>query len=370
MPKRVDPDSIDLLGGRAHGKKIATYAAQAKTASRPLLERAIREGSADVREAAVVALAGFDAEAALALVEAQLAGKVNKRERTSLVWCLFLVGTDAAVERALANTLAPRGGLAQLPGAGTARFHDAVVARLPNLADESYAWLLQEADLPSRCASPDVPHDVKRSACVAVLQEPRTPVVLVDAFECLLIGLGEFAAVVKRASENRLSFSTGARALLAGDPVRAYDVLAPVFREQPEKRRAIISQLDKRADPRWAHVVLAEIERDPSAVASALARLQALEELVDLAVRPTLDEIARYALWALGSVGDPRATDLLLGWLDSPEGDVRAPMLLSALADCGDARAIPTLEKRMASAGPRKAFYADTIARIRNRASV
>lgn len=164
-----------------------------------------------------------------------------------------------------------------------------------------------------------------------------------------------------------IAFPLRARVLLGADPAVAYQQLAQDFRGSPDRRGAILDLLGTKADPRWAHEVLAFVADDPMASTQALVRLRAGDELCDLAARPDLDEVARCALHALGQLGDPRASQLLVEWLRSPIGQERAPFLLTALGSCGDPAAATYLEEQLEHAGSRRAFYQLALAEIRER---
>lgn len=102
----------------------------------------------------------------------------------------------------------------------------------------------------------------------------------------------------------------------------------------------------------WAGVDLAEA--DPARSCEALGRVsrdpghpdreRAYRHLLALARGSAGQRARRFALHRLGEVGDPEATPVLLDALADPSlADARL-LVLSALASCGDSRAIPALQ--------------------------
>lgn len=293
----------------------------------------------------------------------------SQRERTRAAKLLLVLGTDRATALALElyfgdHVALPLGKLA---AADRERLYRRIVELLPSL-DLSDDGMLVELDVIGACEDEALPRDIRKTIAMALVQRPRVPEhARLRAIESL-VSTGDPQLVAQLATDDpSLPFEVRARIALATDPRGAYDRFVEDFRTSQERRDLVMRALDDKADPRWIHEVLAIVSWHPPTITGVLAKLRAADELADLAARPELDEIARSALHALAQIGDPRASQFLVEWLKLPAGQERAPMILTALGECGDREAAAFLKTQLAKAGARKPFYELAIDEIRAR---
>ena len=103
--KTIDPASIDLLGKKPAAKKVMAYAEDAGGVAVEFLERAFRDGSVDVRDAAALALSTLDPRCLEGLARSAIKALGKKRpekELRALLKCLALSGAEDALSM-LAN---------------------------------------------------------------------------------------------------------------------------------------------------------------------------------------------------------------------------------------------------------------------------
>jgi hypothetical protein len=367
------PPLFDFRGTAKDADAVAAWAANAGASARPVLEAAFVDGSPVVRAASARALAALDVD-----IDPSLA---------SLALDVVLVRADSAREL-----------VALLASCGWGAALDAVLARLPDddaasaivgadaltIARLLSAW--RNLDATARQQRFDGAHvrsvagrdDVEAGPLRRLLTLALDDDTLRDeqrrraADALFTLGtrgdLESLRALSARSSSPLVPGALVVQASLAADPIEAYEELAASYSVDAYRRRLIAKSLDANADPRWVDAALAVMDIDAEAATATLARLRtprAAEELLALAGGDALDDVTKHALAALGPLGDPRGASLLVHWLAQPAGDAIAPLLLTALAQCGDASVLAFLEARQN--GPRAAYVTHAITTIRGR---
>jgi hypothetical protein len=377
-PAPVLVDGFDLHGAHDEAHRLVARAKQPKRVTDATLERIVAEGSDTMRVAALASIAERDPLRAEYLARGVVTRLKKAKDMRRAAQLLLELGTDGATDLAIEQYLAePRFDfpVKKLADSHRARLFARLEAWLPRL-DVGSGTVRLALGLADVFASPLVPAASRRAFAAAITARHEASGSAADPRDELheqaiqtLWSLGDEGVRTKMllGDSPTISFAVRARVLLASDPARAYDLFVDDFRSSPDRHHAILDALDARADPRWAHEVLALAHRAPAAMTAVLARMRAADELTDLAARPELDEIARCALHALAKIGDPRGSRMLVDWLQRPEGDQRAPMILTALASCGDLEAAAYLETQLSAAGSRRAFFQFAIDGIRAR---
>ena len=134
---------------------------------------------------------------------------------------------------------------------------------------------------------------------------------------------------------------------------------------------ALVDVPEALRDPRWlertsdlpagGRDMLVAMARDPRNPYRSRA-----VELLPAAARQAAGRLEkRAAVYALGQTGHPGATLPLVTALNDPDLVDGAPLICTALGECGDTRALPILEQR--ADGRYKAFIVTAIERIRQR---
>ena len=332
MAKRktpVDPDAIDLLGKRKDALLLERYATENGASALPFLERAFAEGSPPLRLAATAAIAELDAERAEGLVLAVIAALGKKW--TSKQWklsheLLLSVATPTAVATFLAA-----GGVVKTPVSPRvqAALLAHVVAAAPGAGAAELRALLQGTG-------------------VLADQGSKT----LEALDAVGVTIDVDLAV----DASRYATAQARSAALSR------------YVGEAAGRKAVVKTLTGRDDPAWIAVLTGFIEeRDVFLVLVELRDPSALEKLRAIAGRDGFDPETKDACYRLGSVGDPQASAILVRWLEDPIAEGAAPMLLTALAGCGDARAVAAIERVRTRQPTRAGFFDHAIQSIRAR---
>lgn len=380
QPEAIDPEAIDLRGRAKEARLVIAYAAQVGASALPFLERAFREGSAAVRTGAAEALARVapavgEQLALTALARLRALSKPPKRERAALMQCLIVIGSERALDAVVDIALSPGGPelpLERMARATVDRLLARVTPRLPGLDRIAYRTALNVFGLPSLLA--ERAPDEHRPLLMAILDDDRGLKEHRDRAARVLLEWRDgasMAALLPRARTGSLPDDVIVPVLLASDPGSAFDLLAPLFREDRTARQRILPWLTAGADARWRALACALLPEDPRVALEALCRLGDLDSVDRAARGEVLDSLTRQALHTLGMRQDVRAAPLLRSWIERPEGQPFLPMLLSALAECGqldDAHFLEArLEARLPAAGAQAGFYHHAINAIRAR---
>lgn len=336
-------------------KTKATKTTKAKPAAKP---------TASERRAEELAAIGRVAKRDPARAERELVALLptlrTQREFARAAKILLSLGTDEATAHALElffeeNVALP---VHKLAVADRERLYRAIAAQLPSIPHLTDDDILLPLDVIGACEDEALSRELRHSIAMMLVEREGVPEhARVRAIESL-VATGDPALVARLAADDpSLPFEVRARVALATDPRSAYDRYVADFRDSTERRDFLMDLFDDKADPRWIHEVLAIVSWHPPTITGVLARMRAADELADLAARPELDDIARSALHALARLGDPRASRFLVEWLKLPAGQERAPMILTALGECGDREAAAYLKTQLANAGARTPFY-------------
>jgi hypothetical protein len=367
MGKRtIDPDTIDLLGGRAQANRLEKYAMQAGTDAIPLLQRAFAEGSATIRLAAVEALgsvAPSEGERLVLTAAQELGPKPSKKALRPLLYAACAVGTDACLEKVATWA---RGGLGspRLGLPAIVRVANWLVAHVESLDPEfADALIALTRDAMLNGTGPDT------NAYVWMLHDTGR---MDEAAEHKLLRLGlagdERALESLRAAGRSQTAPLGAHlsALMHGSPAQVYDELVGKYRTSSEWRRAIVRRLDAGADPRFIDEALAIQNSDTDMAVQTLAAIgtpEAKRVLLRWAESfPTLSPTAEQVLHGIGLAKAGEGAALLMRWLETPEGQRVEPMLLNALASAGNPSVLPALtDLQRRRGGQHWAFFDYTI---------
>jgi hypothetical protein len=155
-------------------------------------------------------------------------------------------------------------------------------------------------------------------------------------------------------------------ALMHGSPAQVYDELVRKYRTSSEWRRAIVRRLDATADPRFIQEALAIQNSDTDMAVQTLAAIgtpEAKRVLLRWAESfPTLSPTAERVLHGIGLAKAGEGAELLVRWLNTPEGQRVEPMLLNALASAGNPSVLPALtDLQRRRGGQHWAFFDYTI---------
>jgi hypothetical protein len=361
----VDPGAIDLLGKKKDATLLARYAAENGAAALPLLEDAFAKGSPPMRAAAVSAIAKLDAAHAEELVAAALGALGKKgaaKQRKLLDGLLLSIASPSAIARFLEGGGSVKEGV-------QADIYDALVkfvaSEAPRADVDRLQTLIERTAVLERWFDGDA-DPAARDLALVLLRHPS------GAFrDAAADFLGRFDGPLALSALEQL-----------GAPATVHFALKVSTYASPEKRFAALSRYagsasDRKAvagaiqssdDPAWLRVLGPFI--DEPEVFQALVRLRhpaALERLRATAARAAFDLETKTACYLLGAVGDQEASPILLRWLDDPVASEAAPLLLTALSQCGDARAVPVLEHLRSAHPARAGFFDHAIRSIRAR---
>ncbi len=363
MGKRtIDPDTIDLLGGRAQANRLDKYAAQAGTDALPLLRRAFAEGSPTIRIGAAEALgsvAPSEGERLVLMAAQELGPKPSKKALRPLLHAACAVGTDACLEKVATWG---KGGIGspRLGPAAIVRVARWLVAHVESL-DRDFADALVELtrDAMLNREGPDT------TAYVWMLHDTGR---MDEAAEHKLLRLGlagDERAMEALRSVGRTQIAplrAHLSALMHGSPAQVYDELVGKYRGSSEWRHAIVGRLDATADPRFIDEALAIQTSDTDMAVKTLAAIgtpEAKRVLVRWAESfPTLSPTAERVLHGIGLAKASEGAAVLMRWLETPEGQRVEPMLLNALASAGNPSVLPALtELQRRRGGKHWAFF-------------
>src|SRR5262249_44234392 len=140
----------------------------------------------------------------------------------------------------------------------------------------------------------DLPADLSRAAPavarqlgIRIIDDPKLEPAVAHSAARMLLEHGDpetLAELVVRRPTGKLPFEVATAALLRVDPAAAYDELVDAFRDDGSARNTITNLLDETADPRWV-----DVAKQLPAV-DALVQLGAIDDVLELARRPELDE--------------------------------------------------------------------------------
>ncbi|MBX3229201.1 MAG: HEAT repeat domain-containing protein [Labilithrix sp.] len=288
-------------------------------------------------------------------------------------------------------------------GGGETRLVAALVSSIAEETQDALEDARLDVLLPR--AIPYVPPSFAIPLLVAIERRGGLPDTAAAAVRRVLDLATETDALLALLDDRRLTacHRDAAEALMARGPIAARAVIERAPRLGPEVRRAALAKAaaaDVYAllvsasgdgfvdacwydvvveapgalrDPRWmdlaanlhdgGRALYVAIARDPSND----ARADAVAMLSQRAAEATDRLQKRHALYALGETGHPAATTALVAALDDHDVGDSAPLVCTALAQCGDTRAIPVLERRLH--GPHASFVRAAIVRIRERAA-
>jgi len=210
-----------------------------------------------------------------------------------------------------------------------------------------------------------VTHDM--STLVTVLEEPALAAAHGHAAVRITNSSGVEGARLVMQRAKRLDASVIKKALQKLDASVAFDFLAQAVTEDESEQQTVYTTLlavpSALRDPRWLEVapslpqagreMLIAMARDPK----CSFRTKAVDQL-STGVKSASGRMAkREAVYALGRTGHPHATLYLVDALDDPDMADGAPLIGTALAEVGDTRAIPILQKRVDAKGSKHAAF-------------
>jgi HEAT repeat protein len=349
-------------GKAVDGRRLRALVAVQREEALGVVERALSEGSLDVREAALDAVADhlpgvprFEQVALEVLAKERAAGV-----RRAAVRALKRYGSDASLAALLEALDDPR--TQQVAGEALA------ASTHPNVVDELLARL-DAATRAKKSKEPDAEQQKRAAAARTILaalaghHDPRIPKVarpLIDAHgpaaaRALLKSgsredVGAVADLLKGKDTELYAVARDAACLLEPEET-AERLLAPFSAKDRESKHglarceAIAKQAPLEFKPtgeRWVRA-LAKLTREaPKDVASHAATLlgkarhpDALEPLCAFLSSAKGAEQVRAAVWALAILRDPRAIDALIPYLQGHDWNVSWPVR-SAILDMAD----------------------------------
>lgn len=368
----VDASDIDVHGRSKDARLLVAYAAQAGASALPLLERAMREGSAAVRTGAVEALARHAPELGerLVLQAAASASALGAAELAALLRSLVVIGTPRTLAAAVDLVLAWRGPalpVDKLAHANMDALLAILAARLKDIDEGAYRASLFALGLPRALGEADVDHDAQRGFVASILDDERAhPVQREDAARVLLKWRDERSLALLLGHAGMLPIDVALPVFMKRAPAEMFDALAPRVHEDSTFRERVFVALTPAADRRWVDVVRLLIDVDPRLALDALCRVGDVDTVERYARGPFDDEITRTALYMLASHRDPRAAPILRAYLERGASDDTAAVLLAALGTCGSLDDAAWLEARATDDG-RTPSYKQMATLIRHR---
>jgi hypothetical protein len=361
--------------GRAiDGRRLKALVAVEKEAAKPLIEQALREGSAEMREAALDAVASDlpgvpELEPIVhALIQKERAGGV----RRAAIRALRGYASDASLETLLEATLDPRT-LREAAWALAVSKHPNVIPRLL----ERLAEAVKAARTKPKKTEKDerAQHTAVVNVILGALAEYADPRVvsvgreLADDF-----GASAAQAVLKGGRTEDLRWLAdqlnGTSTELFGPAVQAaiklegetFERLIAPFRAKDRDTKVGKERIDAVVESRfipsgdaWVNALLEALAQKPR-VFGAVALLgrtkdrRATKPIVDLIDAMNRDAQALYAIFsALGELGDPSALDALLEVYTSKRGTVSWWHLSHSIEQLADVRAVDKVRTILAS---------------------
>jgi HEAT repeat protein len=343
---------LNVKGKTIDGRRLKALVAAEKTGARDVLELALREGSAEVREAALDAIADHVPGVAefeplvLELIEKEkskdarragvraLAGYGSDRSLSALIAAIDVEATREAASEALSKSKHPE----------AAR---KLLARLGEVLTEPVAKKPKKEVAPAKPAKKkpagESPKEARKaivSALLTSLAGLADPAIASTAIE-LIEEFGDVAARAAIQSANPEQLARIAAFLDGDDPDRfpgavaaalklgsaeAFKRFSAVFKAPDRESKkgqarlaAVVLGLDPAADGRWADFLLDIVSKEPRNVAShavePLGRTRdrrAVKPLLKLLDGEKGSRLAWTIITALGMIGDPSAVDSIL----------------------------------------------------------
>lgn len=339
-------DRLNLKGKTVDGRRLKALVAVEKAEARDLLGQALREGSADVREAALDAIA--DHVQGIAEFEPLVLEAIEKEKsgdvRRAAVRALAGYGSDRSLG-ALVDAIegdSTRGAAGE--ALGKSRHPEAVRRMLAMLAEELAAKPkpAKKDDAKAKAAQEKAKQKRKEivEALLGALAEQKDPAIASAALELVpefgavaaraVLGSGNPAQLTKIADllegDDEELFLVAASAALALGADEAWRRLTAPWKakdregKRGQARLAVVAyQIDVAREPRWVELLIKIVGSEPVAV-------------------------ARHAVGPLGMAGDKRALKPLLKLLKGDhKGDKQlafAASIVEALGKIGDPSAV------------------------------
>jgi hypothetical protein len=363
----VDPIRARLrFPGRAiDGRRLKALVAVEKAGARALVEQALREGSAEMRQAALEAIAHhlpgvpeFE-PMVLDLVEKERAGDV----RRAAVGALRGYGSDASLEALLAAVDDERTldeATEALADSKHPRVAERLLARLAAAVEGAGARVKRGDKDGEKAREKNKRIAVALLTALADHEDAR----IVPAARALIEAFGAAAAIAMlrsatkddlRALADRLKgddeglFAVAAAAAIRLGPDEAFERLSPLLKAKDRDSKLGQARLQALAFPQTKEHREAGFE--PSGERWVKALLDAVK------AKPR----AAHAVTLLGHTRDPRAVEPLLGFLDSEKkSDDAMREIVGALIATGDPRAVDALLRLL---GDKARRYSWTVSR-------
>jgi HEAT repeat protein len=362
---------LNLRGKAVDGRRLKALVAVEKAEARDLLGQALREGSADVREAALDAIAdhvqGIAEFEPLALeaIEKERSGDV----RRAAVRALAGYGSDQSLAALLDAIEVDATRLAASEALGRSR-HPEAVRRMLAMLTEALATKPKPAkkDDPKAKAAQERAKQKRQEIVAALLQAlagQKDPAIAAAGLE-LVPEFGAVAAHAVVGSGDRGQLATIAD-LLDGDDDGLFPVAASAARalgpdeawkrltapwkakdrttQRGQARLAVIAELVDPAEQRWVDFLIQMVSESPVVAQYAIGPLGAARDR--RATRPLLkllegdtkrDKQLQFGVavvHALGRIGDPAAVDPILALVNNRQYAMQAA-IRNAISDIGD----------------------------------
>jgi HEAT repeat protein len=347
---------LDLKKGRSvDGRRLRALVAIEKEGAKELLEKAVAEGSVELREAAMDAIADhvqgqpeFEKHALEAIRKEKsadirraavraLAGSSSDEALEVLLEAIGKPNTRAAASQALARSKHPKAAQQLL-----AKLQETIAAPKPKAkkgaSDKDKEKTKSEAEFQKQVAS----------ALLEALAEHQLPAIASAALE-LMDEYGATAAWAAINSADRAQLAKIADAINGDDsdlyqpaaeaafrlgPDEAFKRLSPLFKAKDRDKKPggmrlaailYIMRSERRVTQTWLDFFLGLIEKDSPAIAQLVIQpmgeakdKRALKPLIKI-VNEGRGDIVNTAIAALGEIGDPSALDCMLERLSSKD---------------------------------------------------